>query len=47
MLTQKRLFAEFTLPIITSELEVQDIDNEVDWEMAELKYEFLKRHGKV
>lgn len=26
------------LPIITSELEVQDIDNPDDWEIAELKY---------
>ena len=47
MLKQMKLFAKFTLPMITSELEVQDIDNEVDWEMAELKYEFLKRHGKI
>jgi len=43
MLTQKRLFTTFTIPVITSELEVQDIDNEVDWKLAELKYEFLKQ----
>ncbi|MFW5630311.1 MAG: pseudaminic acid cytidylyltransferase [Acetivibrio ethanolgignens] len=29
-------------PMIVSELEVQDIDNEEDWKMAELKYSFMK-----
>lgn len=29
------------LPMELSELEVQDIDNEIDWEMAELKYRLL------
>ncbi|MEQ8170851.1 MAG: pseudaminic acid cytidylyltransferase [Candidatus Eremiobacterota bacterium] len=41
-LKQKRLFAEFTIPIVIPETEVQDIDNEVDWKLAELKYRFLK-----
>lgn len=30
-----------TCPLILSELEVQDIDNEVDWKLAELKYKLL------
>lgn len=30
-------------PIILSEREVQDIDNEDDWEMAQLKYERLRK----
>lgn len=30
-----------TYPLILSELEVQDIDNEVDWKLAELKYRLL------
>lgn len=30
------------LPYICSELEVQDIDNEEDWRLAELKYQFMK-----
>ena len=30
-------------PIICPEIEVQDIDNEEDWELAELKVEFLRR----
>lgn len=29
------------MPIIISELEVQDIDNESDWKLAELKYQLL------
>ncbi len=29
------------LPMELSELEVQDIDNEVDWKLAELKYKLL------
>lgn len=34
-------------PIILSEYEVQDIDNEDDWKMAELKYEYLKKDNKI
>lgn len=31
-------------PIICPEQEVQDIDTEEDWKMAELKAEYLKKH---
>ena len=44
MLEQKRLFAEYTIPIVTSELEVQDIDNEEDWKIAEIKYQFMNKN---
>jgi N-acylneuraminate cytidylyltransferase len=43
LLNQMKLFAENTLPIITSEQEVQDIDNEEDWKLAEIKYSFLHK----
>lgn len=33
------------LPMELSELEVQDIDNEVDWKLAELKYNLLNNKG--
>ena len=33
-------------PIIVSEMEVQDIDNEDDWKLAELKYKLLKEKLK-
>lgn len=37
-LEQKKLIPEHTVPIIMSELEVQDIDNYEDWKIAEIKY---------
>lgn len=38
---QQLLFMEKTYPVILDELEVQDIDNETDWKLAELKYRLL------
>lgn len=45
LLREKTLFCKNTVPMHLSDLEVQDIDNEVDWELAELKYELLRRKG--
>ena len=33
--------------IVMPELEVQDIDNEIDWELAEMKYQLLKKKGRI
>ena len=33
-------------PLIYNELEVQDIDNLIDWEVAELKYNLLKSQNE-
>ena len=41
LLEQKKLFAKKTIPIVISELEMQDIDNETDWKLAELKYKLI------
>jgi N-acylneuraminate cytidylyltransferase len=41
MLAQK-LFTDNSFPILMPEIEVQDIDNEEDWKIAEMKYQFLK-----
>ena len=30
------------VPMTVSELEVQDIDNPLDWELAEMKYKMMK-----
>lgn len=30
------------IPLIVSELEVQDIDNEEDWKIAEMKYKYMR-----
>jgi N-acylneuraminate cytidylyltransferase len=38
---ENRLFCKNTLPVILSEIEVQDIDTEEDWKMAEIKYKIL------
>lgn len=41
----RRLMLGNILPYVVSELEVQDIDNQTDWEIAEIKYRFMKgRH---
>lgn len=37
-----KLFGGKVLPLIVSELEVQDIDNETDWQLAELKYQYME-----
>lgn len=38
----KSLIMENTVPVIMDEMEVQDIDNYDDWELAELKYKIMK-----
>ena len=38
---QELLFMKTTYPVMMSELEVQDIDNETDWKLAELKYRLI------
>ena len=38
---QKGKVREKVFPFIVSELEVQDIDNESDWEIAEIKYRII------
>jgi len=38
---QKRLFAKNSVPLEIPETEVQDIDTEADWQMAEVKYKIL------
>lgn len=37
----KKLWTPNTLPVEMPELEVQDIDNDVDWKMAEMKYKIV------
>jgi pseudaminic acid cytidylyltransferase len=46
LLAQMKLFAEKTIPLVTPETEVQDIDNEEDWKIAEIKYSFLSERIK-
>lgn len=37
----KGVITEGIVPVVVDEMEVQDIDNETDWKMAELKYRFM------
>lgn len=41
LLAQKVLFPERTFPLIVPESEVQDIDNEEDWKIAEMKFKIM------
>lgn len=41
-LSQKQFFADKTVPMEVLEWEVQDIDTEEDWKMAEIKYRILQ-----
>lgn len=40
------LMAGNILPLVVSELEVQDIDNETDWKIAEMKYKIIKENNQ-
>lgn len=42
LLRQKKIFSDNTYGLSLNPLEVQDIDNETDWHIAEIKYEFLQ-----
>jgi len=41
-LTKKQILTDNSGSIIISEMEGQDIDNEIDWKLAELKYELIQ-----
>ena len=40
-----KLVSDFTLGVLTPPTEMQDIDNEDDWKLAEIKYSFLKERS--
>lgn len=39
----RKLMIGNILPMVISEMEVQDIDNQTDWEIAEMKYRLMKK----
>lgn len=41
-----QIFSERTVPLVMPETEVQDIDHEEDWVIAELKFKLLKNSGQ-
>ncbi len=44
---EKKILCDKLLPLILSGREVQDIDTEMDWQIAELKYELLKKRCQL
>jgi len=42
----KNLVTENSIPFILSEMEVQDIDNDIDFKLAEVKYKLIKEINK-
>lgn len=42
---EEGIIKEGIYPLVLSEMEVQDIDNEVDWQLAELKYRLLMKNS--
>ena len=40
----KKLLGDKCMPIIVSDLEVQAIDNEDDWKIAEMKYSLMQKN---
>ena len=42
LISQGQMIGENAHPIIVNELEQQDIDNETDWKIAEIKYKLMK-----
>ena len=43
----RKLVTDNTVGMVIPGLEVQDIDNETDWELAEAKYQLLKKKGRL
>ena len=43
---KRQIFTDRMLSIEMPEMEVQDIDNETDWELAELKYRIMQEHAR-
>jgi pseudaminic acid cytidylyltransferase len=43
MKSTKKLYMESSYGLVLEEIEVQDVDNETDWKLAELKYKLLRK----
>ena len=43
LVKEKTVWCKRTAPLILSELEVQDLDTLTDWQLAEIKYQLLKK----
>lgn len=43
LIAERTVWCKRTAPLILSELEVQDLDTLTDWQLAEMKYQLLKK----
>ena len=43
LIAEKTVWCKRTKPLILSELEVQDLDTETDWQLAEIKFRLLEK----
>lgn len=43
LIHEKTVWCKRTAPLVLSELEVQDLDTLTDWQLAEMKYQLLKK----
>lgn len=43
LIQEKTVWCKRTAPLILSEIEVQDLDTLTDWQLAEMKYQLLKK----
>ena len=43
LVNEKTVWCKRAAPLILSELEVQDLDTLTDWQLAEMKYQLLKK----
>ena len=47
LISNKSLVGPRTVPIVVDEIEAQDIDSEVDWKLAELKYRLVQEEQSL
>ena len=47
LIKENGIIVENVIPMILSELEVQDIDNETDWKLAEIKYKMMEEKNSM
>ena len=46
LLSDKKLITDKTVGMVIGDYEAQDIDNETDWKLAEVKFEFIQSYTK-
>jgi CMP-N-acetylneuraminic acid synthetase len=42
---EKKLYTKHSGAVVLSDMKAQDIDREIDWEMAKLKYNIISKNA--